>query len=108
VTWDFDNQGDHPRPLRAISVPDEGPGQLAVIIEVKKRSDSDEDAMHKHEIVKCEVTLPISNSHGLSVADLVLVPSGSIPIHHQQQGQASSVCRAVPAPSVRPFERLGA
>jgi fatty acid CoA ligase FadD28 len=64
----------------AIAVPDEGMEQLVVIIEVKKRGDSDEDAMRKFAVVKREVTSAISNSHGLGVADLVLVPPGSIPI----------------------------
>jgi long-chain fatty acid adenylyltransferase FadD28 len=58
--------------------------QLVVIIEVKKRGDSDEYVMHKFVVVKREVTSAISNSHGLGlglgVADLVLVPPGSIPI----------------------------
>jgi long-chain fatty acid adenylyltransferase FadD28 len=66
--------------VAAIAVPDEGSEQLVVIIEVKKRGDSDEDVMHKFGVVKREVTLAISNSHGLGVADLVLVPPGSIPI----------------------------
>jgi acyl-CoA synthetase (AMP-forming)/AMP-acid ligase II len=43
-----------------------------------KRGDLDEDAMHKLAIVKSQITSAISTSHGLSVADLVLVPSGSI------------------------------
>jgi fatty acid CoA ligase FadD28 len=64
----------------AIAVPDEGVEQLVVIIEVKKRADSDEDAMRKFAVVKREVTSAISNSHGIGVADLVLVPPGSIPI----------------------------
>jgi long-chain fatty acid adenylyltransferase FadD28 len=58
----------------AISVPDEGTEKLVAIIEQKTR------AMHKLGIVKREVTSAISNSHGLSVADLVLVAPGSIPI----------------------------
>jgi fatty acid CoA ligase FadD28 len=66
--------------VAAIAVPDEGGEQLVVIIEVKKRGDSDEDVMHKFAVVKRGVTLAISNSHGLGVADLVLVPPGSIPI----------------------------
>jgi long-chain fatty acid adenylyltransferase FadD28 len=66
--------------VAAIAVPDEGMEQLVVIIEVKKRGDSDEDVMHKFVVVKREVTAAISNSHGLGVADLVLVPPGSIPI----------------------------
>jgi acyl-CoA synthetase (AMP-forming)/AMP-acid ligase II len=36
--------------------------------------------MHKLDNVKGEVTAAISNSHGLAVADLVLVSPGSIPI----------------------------
>jgi fatty acid CoA ligase FadD28 len=66
--------------VAAIAVPDKGIEQLVVIIEVKKRGDSDEDVMHKFVVVKREVTSAISNSHGLGVADLVLVPPGSIPI----------------------------
>jgi fatty acid CoA ligase FadD28 len=66
--------------VAAIAVPDKGMEQLVVIIEVKKRGDSDEDAMRKFVVVKREVTSAISNSHGLGVADLVLVPPGSIPI----------------------------
>jgi fatty acid CoA ligase FadD28 len=66
--------------VAAIAVPDGGSEQLVVIIEVKKRGASDEDVMHKFGVVKREVTSAISNSHGLGVADLVLVPPGSIPI----------------------------
>ena len=51
-----------------------------VFIEVKKRGDSHEEAADKLTVVKREVTSAISNSHGLSVADLVLVSPGSIPI----------------------------
>jgi fatty acid CoA ligase FadD28 len=36
--------------------------------------------MDKFAIVKREVTSALSTSHGLRVADLVLVPPGSIPI----------------------------
>jgi len=61
--------------VAAISIDGEGGEQLVVIIEVKHRSDDD-----KLRDVKREVTSAISNSHGLSVADVVLVPRGSIPI----------------------------
>ena len=64
----------------AISVPDEGMEKLVAIIEFKNRGDSDEEVMHKFDVIKGEVTSAISNSHGLGVADLVLVPPGSIPI----------------------------
>jgi fatty acid CoA ligase FadD28 len=66
--------------VAAIAVPDEGTEQLVVVMEVKRRGDSDEDVMEKFGVVKREVTSAISNSHGLGVADLVLVPPGSIPI----------------------------
>ena len=65
--------------VAAISVPVDHMEKLVTIIELKKRGDSDEDAMHKLSIVRNEVTSAVSRSHGLNVADLVLVPPGSIP-----------------------------
>jgi acyl transferase domain-containing protein/acyl-CoA synthetase (AMP-forming)/AMP-acid ligase II/SAM-dependent methyltransferase len=69
-------------PMRcaAISVPDEGTEKLVVIIEMKNRADSDEEAINRFDVVKRKVTAAISNVHGLSVADLVVVAPGSIPI----------------------------
>ena len=64
----------------AIAVADTHAEKLVVLIEVKKRGDSDQEAADKLTLVKREVTSAISNSHGLSVADLVLVSPGSIPI----------------------------
>jgi long-chain fatty acid adenylyltransferase FadD28 len=64
----------------AISVADAHTEKLVAIIELKKQGDSHEEAMDKLAVVKGEVTSAISVSHGLSVADLVLVPPGSIPI----------------------------
>jgi long-chain fatty acid adenylyltransferase FadD28 len=64
----------------AISVADGHTEKLVAIIELKKQGDSHEDAMDKLAVVKREVTSAISESHGLSVADLVLVSPGSIPI----------------------------
>jgi fatty acid CoA ligase FadD28 len=64
----------------AIAVPRDGMEQLVAVIEVKTSGDSDEDAMHKFAAVKRQVTAAISNAHGIAVADLVLVPPGSIPI----------------------------
>jgi fatty acid CoA ligase FadD28 len=66
--------------VAAIAVPDEGTEQLVVVMEVKQRGESEEEVMQKFGVVKREVTSAISNSHGLGVADLVLVPPGSIPI----------------------------
>ena len=64
----------------AISVPDDRRNEkLVAIIEFKKRGDSDEDALQRLGAIKREVTSALSNTHGLSVADLVLVAPGSIP-----------------------------
>jgi fatty acid CoA ligase FadD28 len=64
----------------AISVPDKDTEKLVAIIEFKNRSDSQDDGTDKLVAVKREVTSAISNSHGLGVADLVVVAPGSIPI----------------------------
>ncbi|BBX72820.1 AMP-binding protein [Mycobacterium shinjukuense] len=65
----------------AISVPgDRSTERLVAIIELKKRGDSDEAATERLSAIKREVTSALASSHGLSVADLVLVPPGSIPI----------------------------
>jgi len=64
----------------AIAVADTHAEKLVVLIEVKKRGDSEQEAAEKLTLVKREVTSAISNSHGLAVADLVLVSPGSIPI----------------------------
>ncbi len=66
--------------VAAISVPDDSTEHLVVIIEHKKRGDSEEEALEKLDLVKRAVTSAISKSHGLTVTDLVLVPPGSIPI----------------------------
>ena len=65
----------------AIAVPDDGGVEgLVAIVELKKRDEPEEAAMHKMSVVRREVIAAISKSHGLSVADLVLVPPGSIPL----------------------------
>jgi fatty acid CoA ligase FadD21 len=65
--------------VAAISVPVNSTEKLVTVIELKKRGDSNDEAMHWLSGVKSDVTSAISNSHGLSVGDLVLVPPGSIP-----------------------------
>ncbi len=64
----------------AIAIPDNGVEKLVAIIELKKQDSSGEQAPDRLRSVKREVTSAISKSHGLSVADLVLVSRGSIPI----------------------------
>jgi long-chain fatty acid adenylase/transferase FadD26 len=65
--------------VAAIAIPDERNEQLVAIIELKKRGNTQQDVLHRLNTVKREVTLAISQSHSVRVADLVLVPPGSIP-----------------------------
>jgi fatty acid CoA ligase FadD28 len=64
----------------AIAVPNGSTEKLVVIIEAKLRGGSHDESMDKLSAVKREVTSAIFDSHSLGVADLVLVPPGSIPI----------------------------
>jgi fatty acid CoA ligase FadD28 len=64
----------------AIAVPDSQTEKLVVIVEVRKRGATDDEATEHLNQLKGEVASAISNTHGLSVADLVLVGPGSIPI----------------------------
>lgn len=65
--------------VAAISVPVNSTEKLVTVIELKKRGDSNEEAMHWLTCVKSDVTSAISNAHGVNVGDLVLVSPGSIP-----------------------------
>lgn len=64
----------------AISVTDGRTEKLVAIVEVKRRGDTDEEVQARFDAIRSEVTAAISNSHGLTVADLVLVAPGAIPI----------------------------
>lgn len=64
----------------AISVPgDDGVEKLVTIVEVKASKDPQE-AQRQLVIIKRTITAAISRSHGLGVADLVVVPPHSIPL----------------------------
>src|SRR6201994_3687025 len=52
--------------VAAISVPLDSTENLVTIIELKKRGDSNEEAMHRLSGVKSDVTAAISNAHGLN------------------------------------------
>ncbi|CPR10640.1 acyl-CoA synthetase [Mycobacterium bohemicum DSM 44277] len=65
--------------VAAISVPVSSSEELVTVVELKKRGGSAEDATHWLASVKSNVTSAISNAHGLTVTDLVLVEPGSIP-----------------------------
>ncbi|WP_099250523.1 AMP-binding protein [Mycobacterium sp. shizuoka-1] len=64
----------------AVAVPDDTVEKLVVVMEVRKRGDSDEEAKQNIETVKREVTAAISNVHGIAAADVVPVAPGSIPV----------------------------
>ena len=66
--------------VAAISIPDDRSEQLVAIVELKKRGGSEEEALDKLRAVKREVASAIKKSHSVRVADLVVVPPGSIPI----------------------------
>ena len=66
--------------VAAISVPNDRSEQLVAIVELKKRGGSENEVQDRLHTVKKEVTSAISKLHGLRVADLVLVPPGSLPI----------------------------
>jgi long chain fatty acid CoA FadD26 len=66
--------------VAAISIPDDRTERVVVIAEMKNRGHSEEEMQQRLRSVRAQVTSAISKSHGLRVADLVLVPPGSIPI----------------------------
>jgi acyl transferase domain-containing protein/acyl-CoA synthetase (AMP-forming)/AMP-acid ligase II/NADPH:quinone reductase-like Zn-dependent oxidoreductase/acyl carrier protein len=64
----------------AIAVPDEDVEKLVAIVELKAGDESEEAAAQRLGAARREIIAAISRSHGLSVADLVLVPTHSIPL----------------------------
>jgi long-chain fatty acid adenylyltransferase FadD28 len=65
--------------VAAIAIMSDHTEKLVAIVECKMPREPD-GAIEKLRNLKAEVTSAISNSHGLSLEDVVLVPSGSIPI----------------------------
>ncbi|MGE2721269.1 AMP-binding protein [Mycolicibacterium celeriflavum] len=63
----------------AISVPMNSTEKLVTVVEVKAPNELNETATRWLSTVKSDVTAAISNAHGLSVSDLVLVAPGAIP-----------------------------
>jgi acyl-CoA synthetase (AMP-forming)/AMP-acid ligase II len=66
--------------VAAIAVEQDRTEQLVAIVEVKARAESDDVKMDKLRTLKRQITSAISQAHGLTAADLVLVERGSIPI----------------------------
>jgi long-chain fatty acid adenylase/transferase FadD26 len=65
--------------VAAICVSDDGSEQLVAVAEINERPGSDEENMHKLRAIKRQIVTAIAASHGLRIADLVLVAPGSIP-----------------------------
>lgn len=68
--------------VAAIGMPFDGVEQLVAIAEVKVRAGGGDGADPADQLgaIAREITAAVSNAHGLTVADLVLVGPGSIPI----------------------------
>ncbi len=64
----------------AISVPGNRTEDLVAIVELKKRGTTAEEAEERLHSVRRKITSAVSRAHSVRVADLVLVPQGSIPI----------------------------
>ncbi|MGE2688624.1 AMP-binding protein [Mycolicibacterium pulveris] len=64
----------------AIAIAEDGTEELVTIVEVKQKGDSPEEINERFAALKNDITSAISASHGLRVADLVLVGPGSLPI----------------------------
>ncbi|WP_046301477.1 AMP-binding protein [Mycobacterium sp. UM_Kg27] len=66
--------------VAAVPVSGEGGEQLVVIAEVKNRGNTVEEQLATIAALKKDVAASVSRSHGVRVADLVLVAPGSLPI----------------------------
>jgi acyl-CoA synthetase (AMP-forming)/AMP-acid ligase II len=66
--------------VAAIAVEGDRTEQLVAIIEVKQRGETEADVLENLLTIKRNVASAVSQTHGISAADLVLVPRGAIPI----------------------------
>lgn len=66
--------------VAAVAVPDDATETLVVIAEVKNKGQDAEEIAENCRVMKGEVASAVSTLHGVSVADVVLVAPGSIPI----------------------------
>ncbi|MGV0642188.1 AMP-binding protein [Mycolicibacterium sp. XJ879] len=64
----------------AISIAEDGTEELVTIVEVKQKGASAEEINERFTAIKNDITSAISATHGLRIADLVLVAPGSLPI----------------------------
>ena len=92
--------------VAAISVPVNGVEKLVAIIELKKRGDPAEEAGPARKASRATSPSAISNAHGLNVADLVLVPPGSIPTTTSGKIRRAACAEQYRTESVHPVGRL--
>ncbi|MGV0715971.1 AMP-binding protein [Mycolicibacterium sp. XJ662] len=64
----------------AISIAEDGTEELVTVVEVKQKGNSPEEINERFAAIKNDITSAISATHGLRIADLVLVAPGSLPI----------------------------
>ena len=64
----------------AVAIVDDATEKLVVVVEVKKRGQSDEEVAENFRLIREQATAAISNAHGVSAEDVILVAPGSIPI----------------------------
>jgi long-chain fatty acid adenylase/transferase FadD26 len=65
--------------VAAISLPADHSEQLVAVAELKNRGSSEAGAGDRLQAIKREVTSAVAKTHGLRLADLLLVPPGSLP-----------------------------
>jgi long chain fatty acid CoA FadD26 len=63
-----------------VSIDDEASEKLVAIAEIKPPGSSPEESADKIRDLKRRVAAAVRNTHGVRVADLVLVGQGSLPI----------------------------
>ncbi len=66
--------------VAAVSIPDGATEKLVVVAELKPPAGSPEEAAEKIRDLKRRVAAAVRNTHGVRLADLVLVGQGSLPI----------------------------
>lgn len=66
--------------VAAVSIPDEASEKLVAVAEIKPPVGSPEESAEKIRDLRRRVAAAVRNTHGVRVADLVLVGQGSLPI----------------------------
>ena len=92
--------------VAAVPVTGDGREQLVVIAEIKSRGTPDEEAQ-RIQTLKKDVAAAVSRSHGVRVADLVLVAPGSLPITTSGKIRRSTCADCYRSQQFRRLEPIG-